>query len=171
MAYVSLRTLPPTLRFTGPLARRIALALAGIRSRYHDLRRRRELAGLSMLELKDFGYPAEQAPADLAARSGNPEKLKRPLSPAPTASPPSSETSAIQAMRGKNLAMLSITRRTAPIGAGAAPPVSAIRLVICASSCAARCEISRCNVRPAAPWTSRPNRARRRQGRRAREGG
>lgn len=77
MAYISHRTFQPTLRFTGSLARQTALAFAGIRSRYQAFRRRRELAGLSMLELKDFGYPVDEAPADVAARGRNHEQVRR----------------------------------------------------------------------------------------------
>lgn len=77
MAYISLRTFQPTLRFTGSLARHTMLAFAAIRFRHQAFRQRRGLAGLSMLELKDFGYPVDEAPADVAARSRNLEQFKR----------------------------------------------------------------------------------------------
>jgi len=68
MTYISLRTIQPTSRFAGTLATRVATVFAGLRRRYQDAMQRRALAGLSMSELKDFGYPADEAPADVAAR-------------------------------------------------------------------------------------------------------
>lgn len=68
MTYASIRTLQPTTRFAGALATNIALVLAGLQCRYRDAMRRRALAALSISDLKDFGYPADEAPADIAAR-------------------------------------------------------------------------------------------------------
>ena len=68
MTYISLRTFQPTSRFAGTLAAHIAIVVAGLRRRYRDAMQRRALAGLSMPELKDLGYPADEAPADVAAR-------------------------------------------------------------------------------------------------------
>ncbi|MDX8482976.1 hypothetical protein RFN28_31630 [Mesorhizobium sp. VK24D] len=68
MTYISLRTFQPTSRFAGTLATHIVTVFAGLRCRYQDAMRRRALAGLSIPELKDFGYPADEAPADVAAR-------------------------------------------------------------------------------------------------------
>ncbi|RUU04467.1 hypothetical protein EOD23_16640 [Mesorhizobium sp. USDA-HM6] len=64
MTYISLTT----TRLGGALAANIAMIFAGLRLRYQDAVQRRALAGLSMTELKDFGYPADEAPADVAAR-------------------------------------------------------------------------------------------------------
>ncbi|RWD07577.1 MAG: hypothetical protein EOS58_02090 [Mesorhizobium sp.] len=68
MTYISLRTIQPTSRFAGKLAARVATVFAGLRRRYQDSMQRRALAGLAMSELKDFGYPADEAPADVVAR-------------------------------------------------------------------------------------------------------
>ena len=68
MTYISLRTFQPTSRFAGTLAVHVATVFAGLRRRYRDAMQRRALAGLSISELKDFGYPADEAPADVAAR-------------------------------------------------------------------------------------------------------
>ncbi|RWM30918.1 hypothetical protein [Mesorhizobium sp.] len=68
MTYISLRTFQPTSRFAGTLATHIATVFTGFRRRYQDAMQRRALAGLSMPELKDFGYPVDEAPADVAAR-------------------------------------------------------------------------------------------------------
>lgn len=77
MAYISLRTFQPKLHAAGPLSRHAALAFAGLWSRYQAFRQRRQLAGLSMLELKDIGYPVDEPPADLAARRGSHAQGKR----------------------------------------------------------------------------------------------
>lgn len=76
MAYISLRIFQPTFRLTGPIARHAVVAFAGFRSRHQAFRQRRRIAGLSMLELKDFGYPVDEAPADVAARGRNLEQFK-----------------------------------------------------------------------------------------------
>ena len=68
MTYISLRTFQPTPRFAGSLPAHVATVIAGLRRRYQDAMQRRALAGLSISELKDFGYPADEAPADVAAR-------------------------------------------------------------------------------------------------------
>lgn len=68
MTYISLRTFQPTSRFAGTLGAHVTTVVAGLRRRYQDAMQRRALAGLSISELKDFGYPADQAPADVAAR-------------------------------------------------------------------------------------------------------
>ncbi|MDX8468722.1 hypothetical protein RFM26_23730 [Mesorhizobium sp. VK23B] len=68
MTYISIRTFQPTTRLAGTLAASIAMIFAGLRRRYQDAMQRRALAGLSISELKDFGYPADEAPADVAAR-------------------------------------------------------------------------------------------------------
>ncbi|AZO37176.1 hypothetical protein EOA27_15630 [Mesorhizobium sp. M2A.F.Ca.ET.037.01.1.1] len=68
MAYISIRTFHPTTWLAGTLATNIAMVFAGLQRRYQVARRRRALAGLSMSELKDFGYPVDEAPADIAAR-------------------------------------------------------------------------------------------------------
>ncbi|TIU32668.1 MAG: hypothetical protein E5W38_11940 [Mesorhizobium sp.] len=68
MTYISLRTFQPTTRRAGTLATNIATIFVGLRRRYQDATQRRALAGLSMPELKDLGYPADEAPADVAAR-------------------------------------------------------------------------------------------------------
>ncbi|RWB58813.1 hypothetical protein [Mesorhizobium sp.] len=72
MTYISLRTFQPTTRRAGTLAANIAMIFVGLRRRYQDAMQRRALAGLSMSELKDFGYPADEAPADVAARGRRP---------------------------------------------------------------------------------------------------
>ncbi|PBC10320.1 hypothetical protein [Mesorhizobium sp. WSM3859] len=69
MAYISIRAFQPTTRFAGTLATNIAIVFAGLQRRYQDARQRRALAGLSISELKDFGYPVDEAPADVAARN------------------------------------------------------------------------------------------------------
>ena len=71
MAYISLRTFQPKFHVTDRLSRHAVLAFAGLWSRYQAFRQRRQLAGLSMLELKDIGYPVDEPPADLAARRGS----------------------------------------------------------------------------------------------------
>ena len=68
MTYISLRTFQPTSRFASTFAAHVATAVAGLRRQYRDAMQRRALAGLSISELKDFGYPAEEAPAEVAAR-------------------------------------------------------------------------------------------------------
>ncbi|RWC34228.1 hypothetical protein [Mesorhizobium sp.] len=68
MTSISLRTFQPTSRFAGLLAGHVARVFAGFRRRYQDFRQRRALAGLSLPEKKDLGYPADEAPADVAAR-------------------------------------------------------------------------------------------------------
>lgn len=68
MTYISLSTFQPTTRLAGTLVAFGATLFAGLRRRYQDAMQRRALAGLSMSELKDFGYPADEAPADVAAR-------------------------------------------------------------------------------------------------------
>ncbi|MDX8495977.1 hypothetical protein RFN29_31010 [Mesorhizobium sp. VK22B] len=68
MTYISLRTFQPTSRFAGTLAAHAATVFAGLLRRYQDAMQRRALAGLSIPELKDLGYPADEAPADVAAR-------------------------------------------------------------------------------------------------------
>ena len=68
MTYISLSSFQPTSRLAGTLATNVATIFAGLRRRYQDAMQRRALAGLSMSELKDFGYPADEAPADVAAR-------------------------------------------------------------------------------------------------------
>ncbi|MDX8522148.1 hypothetical protein [Mesorhizobium dulcispinae] len=72
MTYISLRTFQPTSRFVGTLAASIAMIFAGLRRRFQDAMQRRALAGLSIPELKDFGYPVDEAPADIAARGRRP---------------------------------------------------------------------------------------------------
>jgi len=68
MTYISLRTFQPTSRFSGTLAAQAATIFAELRRRYQDAKQRRALAGLSITDLKDFGYPADEAPAEVAAR-------------------------------------------------------------------------------------------------------
>ncbi|CDX16018.1 conserved hypothetical protein [Mesorhizobium sp. ORS 3324] len=68
MTYISFRTFQPTSHFGGTLVARAMTVVTTLRRRYHDAMQRRALAGLSMPELKDFGYPADEAPADLVAR-------------------------------------------------------------------------------------------------------
>ncbi|AZO74173.1 MULTISPECIES: hypothetical protein [unclassified Mesorhizobium] len=70
MTNISIRTFQPTTRLAGALAANIATIFAGVRRRRQDAAQRRALASLSMPELKDFGYPADEAPADIAARGG-----------------------------------------------------------------------------------------------------
>ncbi|AZO11809.1 MULTISPECIES: DUF1127 domain-containing protein [unclassified Mesorhizobium] len=77
MTYISLRTFQPTTRHAGTFAANIATVLAALRRRYRDAMQRRALAGLSMPELKDLGYPADEAPADVAA--GGRLTRQRPL--------------------------------------------------------------------------------------------
>jgi uncharacterized protein YjiS (DUF1127 family) len=67
MTYISLSTFQPTSRSTGKLAAQAATVFRGLLRRYQDARQRRALAGLSIPELKDIGYPADAAPADIAA--------------------------------------------------------------------------------------------------------
>ncbi len=67
MTYISLSTFQPTSRLAGTLAARGAIVFATLRRRYRDAMQRRALAGLSMPELKDLGYPVDEAPADVAA--------------------------------------------------------------------------------------------------------
>lgn len=69
MTNINIRTCQPSTRVAGTLAAKIALIFAGFQRRYQDAMQRRALAGLSISELKDFGYPADEAPADAAARS------------------------------------------------------------------------------------------------------
>lgn len=68
MTYISLSTFQPTSRFAGTLAARGAAIFAGLHRRYQHAMQRRALAGLSVPELKDLGYPVDEAPADVAAR-------------------------------------------------------------------------------------------------------
>ena len=67
----SLSAFQPTSRFAGLLAGHVARVFEGFRRRYQDSRQRRALAGLSLPEQKDLGYPADDAPADVAARGRN----------------------------------------------------------------------------------------------------
>ena len=68
MTSTSLRTFQPTSRFSVLLAGHVARVFARFRRRYQDFRQRRALAGLSLPEQKDLGYPADDAPADVAPR-------------------------------------------------------------------------------------------------------
>ncbi|RUW24690.1 hypothetical protein [Mesorhizobium sp. M4B.F.Ca.ET.013.02.1.1] len=68
MTNISLSSFRPTSRFAGTLAAHVATAFAGLRRWYQDAMQRRALAGLSISDLKDFGYPVDEAPADVAAR-------------------------------------------------------------------------------------------------------
>lgn len=68
MTYISLRTFQPTNERSSTVARRLAIALTAVLRWYQLARQRRALASLSMPELKDLGYPADQSPADVASR-------------------------------------------------------------------------------------------------------